>query len=663
MFVLFVLPLCSAARYEMFHAAHPLIMQPYVERNTAADDAGQYHGDGLRQWVCSVQGVSCDQVAQYCRSTGCSLADVLPPHACIMHMSTRAARELLTSGLVFSTVEVSSLSRPPSIAHPLLQLRAPSALSALGPQNGDSSLAMIVRCISGEVADTFLHFSQFLASACHLTLHSSSASESSSFSVDIPSRCYLDFLQAAASISAVVSVSHREKFKIRNRWTHSIVQSHLQPSLPSKSDTPFWRENITGTGQIVAIGDTGVDTNLGFFHDEVSVPYCTSISSCSYLPPHRRFKAYIQLNGGDKRDDDGHGSHTTASIAGSAKCADPAAQSDQQLYNGMAPDAKLVFSDISNDETLGGLPDDLASDYFPLPYSLGARVRSDSWGTSDAFYTESARDFDVFAFKNGDFLPLIAAGNDGDSGIFTVGAPATAKNCISVGATGNAAASFLYLADRDFGMRVDAPSSPSCAYTPSQLFMAAHPAGFGPKISERAFSNAQVVQSSPVDACSPLVGGGYSGKIVLIVRGKCTFVEKARAALVAGAAGVVVYNNVGGILRMGGVGDDITIPTMSIIQESGALLVVSACLFFHFMPSAPNFNPAFNASSDLNIKPVLILHLVSYQRLLVRCSHSSLAHSRSWRYRPRIRVRVLQFRPNNGRAPEAGLSCSWRICI
>jgi len=293
------------------------------------------------------------------------------------------------------------------------------------------------------------------------------------------------------------------------------------------------------------------------------------------MPPHRRFKAYIQLLGGDKRDDDGHGTHTTASLAGNAMCTDSSAQADQQLYNGMAPDAKLVFSDISNDETLGGLPDDLATDYFPLPYSLGARIRSDSWGTSDNFYTESARDFDKFAFTHDEFLPLIAAGNDGDSGLFSVGAPATAKNCIAVGATGNAPASYLYLADRDFGMRVDAPASPSCAYTPPQPLIAAHPAGFGPKIVDGAFQGVQVVASSPIDACSPLVGSGYSGKLVLIIRGACTFVEKVRAASLAGAAGAIIYNNVGGIIRMGGTGDDISIPSASIIQEMGKLLQVS----------------------------------------------------------------------------------------
>ena len=625
--LLIVISPCLAAKHEMFHAMHPLLTRPHATPRAAAADSGQHLDDEATQWVCSVQGVSCDGVVQSCSSSGCALVDVLPPHACIILMKGEVAHQLLTLGFVSSAVEASSMRRPPSIAHPLLQLRAPSARST---QSGDAGLAMTVRCMSGTESVAFRTLTQRLQSVCSLLLLPRPITDSPSFSVTVPAHCYRVFLDVAAGIATVVSVSHREQFKTRNRWAHALVQSHLSPP---PSDATFWRENITGTGQIVAIGDTGVDAFLGFFYDPLSsVPYCQSCPTCcNNLPPHRRFKAYIQLQGGDRRDDDGHGSHTTASLAGNAMCTDASAQADQQLYNGMAPDAKIVFSDISNDETLGGLPDDLATDFFPLPYSLGARIRSDSWGTSDAFYTESARDFDTFAFKHDEFLPLIAAGNDGDSGLFTVGAPATAKNCIAVGATGNAPASYSYLADRDFGMRLDAPASPSCAYTPPHPLIAAHPAGFGPKVSDGAFQGVQIVPSSPIDACSPLVGSGYSGKLVLIVRGECTFVEKVRAASVAGASGAIIYNNMGGIIRMGGTGDDIKIPSVSIIQEMGKLLQVSS----------PRFALVTEPSNEL-ISPA-----VSHRCVVIRHPHPSIANAHLWRYRPRICGSIFQPGPNN----------------
>jgi hypothetical protein len=581
-FLLIWVPLCSAARHEMFHGVHPLMKQTHAAESAAAADPIQLHDDDIRQWICGVQGVSCDRVVQSCSSSGCYLVDALPPHSCIVYMNVAAARELLILGLVSSTVATSSLPLPPSIAHPLLHLRAPPPTSVSQDADRDTGLVMTVRCIPGAVSLIYRVLAQRMQPACPLKLHVRSFTESPSFSVTVRAHCYHAFLDAAAAIPAVVSVSHREQFKVRNRWAHGLVQSHSRPSNPQQSDATFWRANITGTGQVVAIGDTGVDTNLGFFYDAArNVPYCTDQTSCNNVPLHRRFKAYIVLSGGDKHDDDGHGSHTAASIAGDAKCigADTETQTDQQLYNGMAPDAKLVFSDISNDETLGGLPDNLAADYFPVPYSLGARVRSDSWGTEDAFYTESARDFDLFAFKNDEFLPLIAAGNDGDSGLYTIGAPATAKNCIAVGATGNTLDSFLYLEDRDFGMRINAPSSLSCPSMPPQNLVAAHPAGFGPKITDNLFTRRQIVLSSPVDACSDLLGDSYTGKIVLIVRGDCTFVEKVKAALKAGAVGVVVYNNIGGMLRMGGSGVGLDIPSMSITLEIGSLLKVSIVPF------------------------------------------------------------------------------------
>ena len=117
---------------------------------------------------------------------------------------------------------------------------------------------------------------------------------------------------------------------------------------------------------------------------------------------------------------------------------------------------------------------------------------------------------------------------------------------------------------------------------PPQNLVAAHPAGFGPNISAGLFDGQQIVLSSPVDACSTLDGSSYNDKIVLIVRGTCTFVEKIKAASAAGAKGAIVYNNVGGILRMGGSGDGITIPSMSVTQETGALLTVSILSFAVF---------------------------------------------------------------------------------
>ena len=53
------------------------------------------------------------------------------------------------------------------------------------------------------------------------------------------------------------------------------------------------------------------------------------------------------------------------------------------------------------------------------------------------------------------------------------------------------------------------------------------------------------------DACVALPAGSLTGKAVLIRRGTCGFYAKAINAQVAGAAAVVLYNNVAGALTHG----------------------------------------------------------------------------------------------------------------
>jgi len=76
--------------------------------------------------------------------------------------------------------------------------------------------------------------------------------------------------------------------------------------------------------------------------------------------------------------------------------------------------------------------------------------------------------------------------------------------------------------------------------------------------------------------CNALVNAAAcAGKIVVIYRGACEFGVKALNAQNAGAIGVVVINNVAGapiILGAGANGANVTIPTLMVSQETGALL-------------------------------------------------------------------------------------------
>jgi hypothetical protein len=80
--------------------------------------------------------------------------------------------------------------------------------------------------------------------------------------------------------------------------------------------------------------------------------------------------------------------------------------------------------------------------------------------------------------------------------------------------------------------------------------------------------------TTPDDACVALPAGSLAGRAVLIRRGGCAFFIKATSAQNAGAAAVVVYNNVAGALSSMTVEGTpaITIPVVGITAAQGAAL-------------------------------------------------------------------------------------------
>ncbi len=251
-------------------------------------------------------------------------------------------------------------------------------------------------------------------------------------SPDVPA---LSKLLAASAVSdelfAITADPPHEAFNKDATW---IVQAGNKTT-----HTPFFDRGITGSGITVGVADSGLDHQSCFFYDSSRrVTFPSQGDSITGRPvyedtSHRKVVQYVGFADSTEGEDGGHGTHVVGSILG---------QSAGQTHNGMAPDGRVAFYHIGlpNAQYLN-VPGNLATQMFPYAKRVGAAIHSNSWGSNTNSYTSDARQVDSYSFENQDFLVLVAAGNSGGDGSSqfpgSLGAPATAKNCVSVGATSN----------------------------------------------------------------------------------------------------------------------------------------------------------------------------------------------------------------------------------
>jgi len=235
-----------------------------------------------------------------------------------------------------------------------------------------------------------------------------------------------------AKMDGVIYVEKYEKMRLMNDIAHAI----LQDASTTTSVHTVWDQGLYGDGQIIGEADTGIDYDHTMFRDSTAPKFDDpKLYSLSNLPPpdttHRKIVHYWTFVDDYDLASSGHGTHVAGSIAGNAT---PYSSADA-TYNGQAPSAKLSFVDIGGAGDSLSLPDDL-NYLFSWHYNDGAYLASNSWGSSYNGYSTNAMQVDQFMWSHPDFLILFANGNDGPN-TNTVGSPATAKNCISVGALGD----------------------------------------------------------------------------------------------------------------------------------------------------------------------------------------------------------------------------------
>lgn len=236
---------------------------------------------------------------------------------------------------------------------------------------------------------------------------------------------------------------------------------------------PLHARGIRGEGQIVAVLDTGLDYDSCFFAEANGAPPPINtgspiggLQSENVDLTRRKVIAYDFLYSCDQfpnapgceipsspaaYDNQGHGTHAAAAAVG-----DRGSATTHELYDSIAPAAKLIVQDggFTGGDNCAQRPG------FGCPvritpileqaYRQGARIHSNSWGDRQgapanaqpptANYSESARDVDAFVFTHLDMLLVFNTGNflgppNSTAPASTLSAPGSAKNTLQVGGT------------------------------------------------------------------------------------------------------------------------------------------------------------------------------------------------------------------------------------
>jgi len=181
----------------------------------------------------------------------------------------------------------------------------------------------------------------------------------------------------------------------------SIMLSSSVPQINANDAwaTQYKEVNITGEGQTICVLDTGINYNHSDFGDANGFPSAKIVGGYDFVN-----------NDNDPWDDHGHGSH----------CAGIAASQDT-IYKGIAPDAKIVAMKVMDSSGNGDSPDIIAGIDWCVYHAeeLNISVISMSLGGGIIHYQDhTACDSESMAIainyaNDLGFIVAVAAGNDG----------------------------------------------------------------------------------------------------------------------------------------------------------------------------------------------------------------------------------------------------------
>ena len=302
-----------------------------------------------------------------------------------------------------------------------------------------------------------------------------------------------------------------------------------------------------------------------------------------------------------------HGTHVAGIIAG-----------QDDTITGVAPNAQLAIMKVFSDSSQGAKTSWILAALEDC-VTLGVDVINMSLGTSCGFSREvderekneiydniKEAGISLIAAASNDYNATFSSEKNGNLGLTsnpdsgTVGAPSTYDAALSVASISGVKTPYLTYEGK-------------VMYFKEANDKASKPKNFVNDIlaeneNEKTF---EYVTISGFGSAVDYNGLDVRGKIALVKRGTTSFEDKAKAASDAGAAGVIIYNNVSGEISMA-IGSA-SAPVCSISQDDGELLAKSSTgkikisrdqVAGPFMSDFSSWGP----TSDLKIKPEITAH-------------------------------------------------------
>ncbi|KON89954.1 hypothetical protein AF332_26095 [Sporosarcina globispora] len=293
-------------------------------------------------------------------------------------------------------------------------------------------------------------------------------------------------------------------------------------SIPFLQIDKLHKEGYTGKNIKIGVIDTGIDYN----HPDLKEAYKGGYDfvdndndpmEATYAQWKSSGKSEM-INGNTYYTD--HGTHVSGTIAGQAK------NNSDYKVTGVAPDSDLFvyrvlgpYGSGTNSAVIAGIDKSVADGMNIINLSLGSSLNNPLEATSLAIDN---------AVLSG-VTAVVAAGNSGESGMYTLGSPGAAALALTVGAS-SAGTKVTTFASK---FVADGNSSEGTLQLMTKKW-----ADDFTNFSGKTFEIVNVGEGGAKD----YIGKNVQGRIAFVVRGTYALIDKMQYAKQNGAAGVIIYN-------------------------------------------------------------------------------------------------------------------------